>query len=138
MIFCSYQTLHLVPIRERRWYLVAYPVLGMAFVSSMVAVFVILSFFAYNDPCQDHRVIGVEVAGIVPFAIYWFVKTIECIRHDTDRRIPNRRQPRNLLPKAGEAFRSPAEREAGPRAEAATLASGWEEYKSLWLGDPGR
>lgn len=138
MLFCSHQTLHLVPVRERRWYLVAYPVLGMAFIGSMVAVFVILSFFAYNDHCQDLRVIGVEVAGIVPFAIYWFVKTVECMRHDTDHRIPNRRQPRKVLPKAGE-LRPPAVREMLPRAEAVAPAplSAWKEYKSLWRDEPG-
>jgi hypothetical protein len=137
MIFCSYQTLHLVPFPRRLFYLVAYPVLGMAFFSSMVAVFVILSFFPHNDPCQDYRVIAVEVFGIVFFSIYWFVKTVECKLNNTDRRIPNRRQPRNLLPKAGEVFLSPAEREAEPRVEAAALASAWAEYKSLWRSDPG-
>jgi hypothetical protein len=136
MIFCSHQTLHLVPVRERRWYLAAYPALGTAFVTSMVAVFLILKVFTQNNPCLDHRVLGVEVAGIVPFSIYWFVKTIECARHDTDRRIPNRRRPHEMLPKPGEVPRPPTARDKAAQPKATAPASTWEEYKALWRDEP--
>lgn len=99
-IFCSHRTLHLVPTKERRWYLAAYPTLGVVFVGSMLAAFVLLKFFfpAPADLCRDHWVFWVEVAGIVPFAVCRFIKTDECARHDTDQRIPNRRRPLRAAP----------------------------------------
>jgi hypothetical protein len=150
MIFCSHHTLHLVPAQRRRWYLAAYPALGVAFVGSMVAAFVLLKFFyTPAEACRDRWVFWVEVAGIVPFAAYWFIKTIECRLHDTDRRIPNRRQPQQTLPTKGEAApprvpplpkaappRARAEGEgAGAPSAAAAPPSAWEDYKSLWRED---
>jgi len=159
MIFCSHHTLHLVPPKERRWYLAAYPALGVAFVGSMVAAFVLLKFFySPAEACRDRWVFWVEVAGIVPFAAYWFIKTIECTLHDTDRRIPHRRQPQQTLPKKGEGAPAPVPpasrvppvpplpkaappraRAEGERAQApsapAAPASAWEDYKSLWRDD---
>jgi hypothetical protein len=135
MIFCSHRTLHLVPAKERRWYLAAYPALGVLFVGSMVTAFVLLKFFfsPHADVCGDQWVFWVEVAGIVSFALYWFVKTYECAKHDTDRRIPNRRQPFNAMPpKTAPGI----ERPAPPAAEPAQ-PSDWERYKSLWRNGAG-
>lgn len=152
MIFCSHHTLHLVPARRRRWYLVAYPVLGVLFVGSMVLAFVLLKFLIKPDEvCRDRWVFWVEVAGIVPFAAYWFIKTIECKLHDTDRRIPHRRQPRQALPRPAAvppAASAPSRERAQPQAAPQpTLGPApapkapvppWEDYKSLWRVDTPR
>jgi hypothetical protein len=145
MIFCSHHTLHLVPAQRRRWYLAAYPALGALFVGSMVAAFVLMKFVIRpEEVCRDRWVFWVEVAGIVPFAAYWFIKTLECKLHDTDRRIRNRRRPKQVQPPP--AVVSPAA-PAGPAAPstpavatdaAATvrLREGWDDYKSLWRVAP--
>ncbi len=143
MIFCSHRTLHLVPVTRRRWYLAAYPTLGAVFVGSMVWAFVLLKFFfpAPADVCRDRWLFWVEVAGIVPFAAYWLIKTFECATHDTDRRIPNRREPQRTMPTRSETSlpRAPEEGVAPERAQRAPAAaarpappSAWGQYKSLW------
>lgn len=151
MIFCSHSTLHLVPAKERRWYLAAYPTLGVLFVGSMVAVYMLLNSFAptATEECRDRWKFWVEVAGIASFAAFWLVKTLECAKHKTDRRIPNRRQPRKTV-------HEPSEAPTAPEMTAPSVATGaptgletrsrigpfawthpaWVQYKSLWWDDP--
>ena len=145
MIFCSHHTLHLVPAQRRRWYLAAYPALGALFVGSMVAAFVLTKFVIRpEDVCRDRWVFWVEVAGIVPFAAYWFIKTMECKVHDTDRRIPNRRRPRQVrpavaaVPPAVPAVPTAPAAPVAPRTSTApqALREGWNDYKSLWRVAP--
>jgi hypothetical protein len=141
MIFCSHRTLHLVPVQQRRWYLSAYPLLGALFVGSMVWAFVLLKFFwpVPAEVCRDRWLFWVEVAGIVPFAAYWLIKTYECAAHDTDQRIPSRREPRSAMPPASRApavpkaaaSAAPARPASAPPAKA-EAPSAWGEYKSLW------
>jgi hypothetical protein len=159
MIACAHATLHLVPKARRRLFLVAYPVLGVLFVASMAWAFVLLKLGPdAGRPCQDRWVLGVEVAGLVPFAMFWFLKTYECWKYDTDRRIPNRRRPLNVLP-AGAQHPIPAVQEpaqglgqasagqglqphapADLRAEVVRAkgpSSMWGQYKALWKDDDG-
>lgn len=93
--FCSHQTLHLVPLKQRRRFLLAYLLCGLLFVGSIGASYVILNYAggATGNACSKHVLFGVECAGVFSFAIYWLVKTWECWRYDTDIRIPNRRRP---------------------------------------------
>lgn len=145
MMFCSHHTLHLVPAQRRRWYLAAYPALGALFVGSMVAAFVLMKFVIRpEEVCRDRWVFWVEVAGIVPFAAYWFIKTMECKLHDTDRRIRNRRRPKQVEPSPAVVSPAAPAVPAAPSTPAvsadaaatARLREGWDDYKSLWRVAP--
>jgi hypothetical protein len=141
MIFCAHHTLHLVPAARRRFYMALYPALGIAFVGSMIAAFVLLRVFGPEEPCRDRTVFWVEVAGIVSFALYWFFKTAECALHDTDRRIPHRRRPHEVVPPEEEAPppgspQLPPAAKKAPRIQPAPRArSELEQWKALWRGD---
>ncbi len=135
MIFCSYRTLYLVPPKARRWYLAAYPTLGFVFVASIVVAFVFGRFVVAATDCQDHTVFWVEVAGIIPFGVFWLLKTHECRKYDTDLRIPRRRQPLKSVPSAAapsELLDGSAKAERLPIPQGFRKASAWEQYKSLW------
>lgn len=133
MIFCAHHTLHLVPLRRRRWYLAAYPSFGAIFVGSMLVVFVWFKVLMKSEsPCSDRWLFWVEVAGVVSFALFWFIKTLECRLHDTDRRVPRRHAPDALSRTVPRQVPSTA-RSGAAGAEPRNLTARWRDYQALWL-----
>lgn len=132
MTFCSHQTLHLVPLKERRRFLLAYLLCGLLFIGSVGASYVILGNAggSSGNACTKHVLFGVECAGVYSFAIYWLVKTWECWKYDTDRRIPNRRRPHA----AGDAADGHNKAFLAPDEPAPADEDFWdlERYFKLW------
>ena len=130
MITCAHETLHLVPLARRRVLLTAYPTLGLLFVASMVLAYAL--FPSSGDPerdCQGHRVIAVEIAGLLAFAAFWFLKTWECWKYEVDRKVGDRRRPWAVRPPLEPA---PTNEPSPERHEQEPLR---RRYLDLWRAD---
>jgi hypothetical protein len=79
-VFCAPSTLAHLPVTDRRWYKRWYRGIAAAMLVSIATAYALKGSFS------EYKFMA-EFCGVYSFAAYWFLKSLEISRHQTERRI---------------------------------------------------